>query len=187
MGLGRRCFELWFRKILIACLGRLLWMYKPPTCSKFMLRILWMSRRVYITMESLSTPCLGWQEPRESLNGRHSSSFATTDTDDILWCSGIPPGGQFEYVVPINSSGQSGTYWVHAHTNVRLLWNVSINSGSYDKRLAGTLHWWTTSTSYHTSPKRDFLLRRRIYCCYQWLVSWGTFSARERFHQSLEP
>ncbi|KAK0449587.1 Fet3 protein [Desarmillaria tabescens] len=28
---------------------------------------------------------------------------------------GIPPGGQFDYVVPINSSGQWGTYWVHGH------------------------------------------------------------------------
>jgi FtsP/CotA-like multicopper oxidase with cupredoxin domain len=32
--------------------------------------------------------------------------------------SGIPPGGQFDYVVPINSSGQWGTYWAHAHSGV---------------------------------------------------------------------
>lgn len=32
--------------------------------------------------------------------------------------SGIPPGGRFDYVVPINSSGQWGTYWVHAHASV---------------------------------------------------------------------
>ncbi|KAG6900240.1 hypothetical protein C0993_001059, partial [Termitomyces sp. T159_Od127] len=30
---------------------------------------------------------------------------------------GIPPGEQFDYVVPINSSGQWGTYWVHAHAS----------------------------------------------------------------------
>lgn len=30
---------------------------------------------------------------------------------------GIPPGGQLDYVVPINSSGQWGTYWVHAHSS----------------------------------------------------------------------
>ncbi|KAJ7578602.1 Fet3 protein [Mycena floridula] len=30
---------------------------------------------------------------------------------------GIPPGGSFDYVVPINSSGQWGTYWVHAHAS----------------------------------------------------------------------
>lgn len=28
---------------------------------------------------------------------------------------GIPPGGKADYVVPINSSGQFGTYWVHSH------------------------------------------------------------------------
>ncbi|EIW77038.1 Fet3 ferroxidase [Coniophora puteana RWD-64-598 SS2] len=28
---------------------------------------------------------------------------------------GIPPGQTFDYVVPINSSGQTGTYWAHAH------------------------------------------------------------------------
>ena len=32
--------------------------------------------------------------------------------------SGIPPGGHFDYVVPINSSGQWGTYWAHAHAGV---------------------------------------------------------------------
>ncbi|KAI0747068.1 Fet3 protein [Daedaleopsis nitida] len=30
---------------------------------------------------------------------------------------GIPPGATFDYVVPINSSGQWGTYWVHAHAS----------------------------------------------------------------------
>ncbi|GLB39058.1 putative ferroxidase [Lyophyllum shimeji] len=30
---------------------------------------------------------------------------------------GIPPGGQFDYVVPIDTSGQWGTYWVHAHAS----------------------------------------------------------------------
>ncbi|ESK96308.1 multicopper oxidase [Moniliophthora roreri MCA 2997] len=30
---------------------------------------------------------------------------------------GIPPGRTFDYVVPINSSGQWGTYWVHAHAS----------------------------------------------------------------------
>ena len=35
--------------------------------------------------------------------------------------SGIPPGATFDYEVPINSSGQWGTYWVHAHASVRSL------------------------------------------------------------------
>ncbi|KAI0360410.1 Fet3 protein [Trametes cingulata] len=30
---------------------------------------------------------------------------------------GIPTGQTFDYVVPINSSGQWGTYWVHAHAS----------------------------------------------------------------------
>lgn len=30
---------------------------------------------------------------------------------------GIPPGQSFDYVVPINSSGQWGTYWVHGHSS----------------------------------------------------------------------
>ncbi|KAK7434374.1 ferroxidase fet3 [Stygiomarasmius scandens] len=30
---------------------------------------------------------------------------------------GIPPGESFDYLVPINSSGQWGTYWVHAHAS----------------------------------------------------------------------
>ncbi|KAF5353736.1 hypothetical protein D9758_008639 [Tetrapyrgos nigripes] len=28
---------------------------------------------------------------------------------------GIPPGKSFDYLVPVNASGQSGTYWVHSH------------------------------------------------------------------------
>ncbi|KAI0765253.1 Fet3 protein [Fomes fomentarius] len=30
---------------------------------------------------------------------------------------GIPKGSTFDYVVPINSSGQWGTYWVHSHAS----------------------------------------------------------------------
>ncbi|KAG6332533.1 hypothetical protein ID866_6557 [Astraeus odoratus] len=30
---------------------------------------------------------------------------------------GIPPGQTFDYLVPINSSGQWGTYWSHAHAS----------------------------------------------------------------------
>lgn len=93
-----------------------------------MLRTLWISRRVCITMECFLIPCLGWMESRESLNGGDLLSLATIDTVYILCYSGIPPGGTFDYVVPINSSGQSGTYWVHAHSKVRLLWDVSITS-----------------------------------------------------------
>ncbi|KAF9239309.1 Fet3 protein [Melanogaster broomeanus] len=30
---------------------------------------------------------------------------------------GIPPGQTFDYLVPINSSGQHGTYWAHGHAS----------------------------------------------------------------------
>ncbi|KAG7446974.1 ferroxidase [Guyanagaster necrorhizus] len=48
----------------------------------------------------------------------HGMFFNSTSwMDGALLVSecGIPPGGQFDYVVPINSSGQWGTYWVHGH------------------------------------------------------------------------
>ena len=41
-----------------------------------------------------------------------------SDVSRLTFTSGIPPGGQFDYVVPINSSGQWGSYWVHAHSGV---------------------------------------------------------------------
>ncbi|TCD65750.1 ferroxidase fet3 [Steccherinum ochraceum] len=31
--------------------------------------------------------------------------------------SGIPPNQSFDYVVPVNTSGQWGTYWTHAHAS----------------------------------------------------------------------
>lgn len=37
----------------------------------------------------------------------------------LLFRSGIPPDQTFDYLVPINSSGQHGTFWAHAHANVR--------------------------------------------------------------------
>lgn len=50
----------------------------------------------------------------------HGMFFNTTSWMDgaqgISEC-GIPPGGTFDYIVPINSSGQWGTYWVHGHSS----------------------------------------------------------------------
>ncbi|KAF8989844.1 Fet3 protein, partial [Hymenopellis radicata] len=48
----------------------------------------------------------------------HGMFFNSTSwMDGALMVSecGIPPGGSFDYVVPINSSGQHGSYWWHAH------------------------------------------------------------------------
>ncbi|KAG1862535.1 Fet3 ferroxidase [Suillus subalutaceus] len=44
---------------------------------------------------------------------------ATSWMDGAMGVSqcGIPPGDTFDYVVPINSSGQVGTYWAHGHAN----------------------------------------------------------------------
>lgn len=36
----------------------------------------------------------------------------------VSLCSGIPPGESFDYVIPVNTSGQWGTYWVHSHAKV---------------------------------------------------------------------
>ncbi|KXN86655.1 Iron transport multicopper oxidase fio1 [Leucoagaricus sp. SymC.cos] len=50
----------------------------------------------------------------------HGMFFNTTSWMDgasgVSEC-GIPPNGDFDYVIPINSSGQWGTYWVHAHAS----------------------------------------------------------------------
>jgi iron transport multicopper oxidase len=35
----------------------------------------------------------------------------------IIYFSGIPPGGASTYSIDISGSGQTGTYWVHAHAS----------------------------------------------------------------------
>ncbi|KAH8101809.1 Fet3 protein [Cristinia sonorae] len=49
----------------------------------------------------------------------HGMFFNSTSWFDgalgVTQC-GIPPGQSFDYVVPINGSGQWGTYWTHAHS-----------------------------------------------------------------------
>ncbi|KAF9530009.1 ferroxidase [Crepidotus variabilis] len=45
-----------------------------------------------------------------------NSSSWMDGAEGISQC-GIPPGAEFSYVVPINSSDQWGTYWVHAHAS----------------------------------------------------------------------
>jgi hypothetical protein len=77
------------------------------------------SHRPFIIMACSSTPQPGSTVLKLYRNGE----------PDILWCvhlpncavlSGIPPRQSFDYVIPINSSGQWGTYWVHAHSRVCL-------------------------------------------------------------------
>jgi hypothetical protein len=94
------------------------WTLQPTTHSSFILSTLSLSHRPSITMECSSTPQPGSTVPKPSRNGKHV----------LLWrnCypivfSGIPPGQSFDYVIPVNSSGQWGSYWVHAHSLVRQL------------------------------------------------------------------
>ncbi|EDR02682.1 ferroxidase, multicopper oxidase [Laccaria bicolor S238N-H82] len=49
----------------------------------------------------------------------HGMFFKTTS-----WMDGaqgimvyLPPGGTFDYIVPVNTSGQWGTYWMHGHSS----------------------------------------------------------------------
>jgi iron transport multicopper oxidase len=50
--------------------------------------------------------------------------------------SGIPPGQSFDYVVPINSSGQHGTFWAHSHApgqypdGLRMPLNIHMSNNS---------------------------------------------------------
>ncbi|KAH9932264.1 Fet3 ferroxidase protein [Fomitopsis serialis] len=57
----------------------------------------------------------------EALTIHHHGMFfnSTSWMDGAMGVSscGIPPGESFTYVVPINSSGQYGTFWAHAHSN----------------------------------------------------------------------
>lgn len=50
----------------------------------------------------------------------HGMFFNTTSWMDgavgVTEC-GIPPGGQSTYQIDVNTSGQTGTYWVHAHAS----------------------------------------------------------------------
>ncbi|KAI0287135.1 Fet3 protein [Russula brevipes] len=63
---------------------------------------------------------------------------------------GIPPGQSFDYVIPINSSGQWGTYWVHAHASGQyvdglrapLVIHPSRESHSYDAEYTVILGDW---------------------------------------------
>jgi len=57
----------------------------------------------------------------DALTIHHHGMFfnSTSWMDGAMGVSscGIPPGESFTYVVPINSSGQYGTFWAHAHSN----------------------------------------------------------------------
>lgn len=60
----------------------------------------------------------GWRSRSLRVVGRYILVFCSDHVHRD--CSGIPPGEQFDYVISVNSSGQWGTYWVHAHASVCL-------------------------------------------------------------------
>ncbi|KAF8804678.1 ferroxidase [Phlegmacium glaucopus] len=49
-------------------------------------------------------------------HGMFFNSSAWYDGAQGITECGIPPGAKSDYVIPINSSGQFGTYWVHSHS-----------------------------------------------------------------------
>ena len=67
-------------------------------------------------MACTSTPQAGWTAHSKYPSGTPISPF---QIPTHLVRSGVPPGQTFDYVVPVNSSGQHGTYWAHAHSYVR--------------------------------------------------------------------
>ncbi|KAF8121904.1 Fet3 protein [Boletus edulis] len=48
-------------------------------------------------------------------HGMFFNSTSWMDGAAFVSQCGIPPGDTWEYVVPINNSGQHGTYWAHSH------------------------------------------------------------------------
>ncbi|KAI8986650.1 Fet3 protein [Trametes punicea] len=76
---------------------------------------------------------------------------------------GIPPGQTFDYVVPINSSGQWGTYWVHSHAagqyvdglRAPVVIHPPKEAHSYDEEFTVILGDW-----YHT--QHDELLKQFV-------------------------
>ena len=67
----------------------------------------------------------GWMVHDKYHNGEHSepcpihgNQITKSGWLEIKLTSGIPPGGNFTYVVPIDEDNQWGTYWVHAHSSV---------------------------------------------------------------------
>ncbi|KIJ14567.1 Ferroxidase [Paxillus involutus ATCC 200175] len=50
-------------------------------------------------------------------HGMFFNSTSWMDGAAFVSQCGIPPGQTFDYLVPINSSGQYGTYWAHAHSS----------------------------------------------------------------------
>ncbi|KAN0085920.1 Ferroxidase [Tylopilus felleus] len=83
-------------------------------------------------------------------HGMFFNSTSWMDGAAFVSQCGIPPGQTFDYLVPINSSGQHGTYWAHAHANghyvdglrTPLLLQPSNQSYQYDEEFTVILGDW---------------------------------------------
>jgi hypothetical protein len=120
------------------------------TRSLYMQPIQLTNLQLCIIMACSSTQPVGWTALLESLSGKYILCSRTSGPLGLYWSrsrsrppqakshcwrillhcqdnfadlcdSGIPPGQTFTYVVPINASGQWGTYWVHGHSYVHPL------------------------------------------------------------------
>ncbi|KAI0938395.1 hypothetical protein AcV5_000087 [Taiwanofungus camphoratus] len=96
----------------------------------------------------------------------HGMYFNSTSwMDGALGVSqcGIPPGQTFDYVVPINNSGQHGTYWVHAHSTGQyvdglrspVLIHPPVEKHSYDEEFTIALSDWYHDQ--HTTLLKQFI------------------------------
>ncbi|KAF8128210.1 Fet3 ferroxidase [Boletus edulis] len=83
-------------------------------------------------------------------HGMFFNSTSWMDGAAFVSQCGIPPGQTFDYVVPINSSGQHGTYWAHAHATGQyvdglrapLVLHPSNESYQYDEEFTVILGDW---------------------------------------------
>jgi len=69
-------------------------------------------------MECFLRKLRGWTGRDRCPNGDYFSMSILKTRLSYSNYSGIPPGGNFTYVVPIDVDGQWGTYWVHSHSSV---------------------------------------------------------------------
>lgn len=101
-----------------------------------------------------------------------------------MTCSGIPPGETFTYVVPVDTSGQWGTYWAHSHYKVLpplcgSCLSISHPTGPIRRRPA------------HAPPpppaRRSPQLRRRVHRHPRRLVPRRARAARRPLPQHREP
>jgi len=81
--------------------------YMRPTNS--------IAQQLCTTMACSSIQPRGMTVLQVSPSGKEAQFLSPSCPSDHFVRSGIPPGQTFIYEIPVNTSGQWGTYWVHAH------------------------------------------------------------------------